>query len=86
MGDHNSVDVVQGLHVDMLTTGGATPVDGCMEYGLPLPLSNTYFGVYIDDVIVAQVLIDSLLRTRDQMFLSRNVLAPSMKSMRSKFL
>ena len=61
MGDHNSVDVVQGLHVDMLTTGGATPADGCMEYGLPLPLSETYFGVYTDDVIVAQVLPNRLL-------------------------
>ena len=61
MGDHNSVDVVQGLHVDMLTTGGATPAAGCMEYGLPLPLSNTYFGVHIDDVVVAQVLLHRLL-------------------------
>ena len=61
MGDHNSVDIVQGLHVDMLTTGGVVPEDGCLEYGNPLPLSDTYFGVYIDDVIVAQVLPNRLL-------------------------
>ena len=61
MGDHNSVDIVQGLHVDMLTTGGVVPEDGCLEYGNPPPLSDTYFGVYIDDVIVAQVLPNRLL-------------------------
>ena len=61
MGDHNSVDIVQGLHVDMLTTGGVVPEDGCLEYGNPVPLSNTYSGVYIDDVIVAQVLPNRLL-------------------------
>ena len=61
MGDHNSVDIVQGLHVDMLTTGGVVPEDGYLEYGNPLPLSDTYFGVYTDDVIVAQVLPNRLL-------------------------
>ena len=52
MGDHNSVDIVQGLHVDMLTTGGGVPEDGCLEYGNPPPLSNTYFGVYIPNCYV----------------------------------
>ena len=37
MGDHNSVDIVQGLHVDMLTTGGVVPEDCCLEYGNHCP-------------------------------------------------
>ena len=45
----------------MLTTGGVVPEDGCLKYGNPLPLSNTYFGVYMADVIVAQVLPNRLL-------------------------
>ena len=71
----------------MLTTGGAIPVDGCMEYGLPLPLSNTYCGVYIDDVIVAQVLPNRFLAQSagPDVSVTQRV-ASSMKSMRWKSL
>jgi len=52
MGDHNSVDVAQACHEDVLRAGGAYKFDSILTYGDPLPATGLFQGIYIDDLAV----------------------------------
>ena len=52
MGDHNAVDMVQALHVDILTSAGGIASQGFIKYKHALPASGVMEGIYIDDLIV----------------------------------
>jgi hypothetical protein len=56
MGDHNSVDVAQTLHEEVLRKAGCLDEESHLKYRKPLGPGPVYEGVYIDDhVVVAKV-------------------------------
>ena len=52
MGDHNAVDVAQLTHEDALDRHSALEHRALLRYGLPLPETGLYQGIYIDDHLI----------------------------------
>ena len=63
MGDQNAVDIVQALHVDLLTSGGGVASSGLIRYKHTLPHEGILEGVYIDDLIVTILARERELRS-----------------------
>ena len=52
MGDANACDVAQETHEQITSHGGGLPEANKLEYGMPVPISKTWAGVYLDDYLV----------------------------------
>ena len=55
MGDLNTVDLTTAAHINLLRGAGLLPNSELLEHGRPVPLGDTWSGVYIDDWLLAKV-------------------------------
>ena len=66
MGDQNAVDIVQAVHVDLLSAGGAIADTGLIRYRHAIPDTGVLEGVQIDDLIVANVARNRDFKSKDR--------------------
>ena len=60
LGDRNSTDIAQEVHMEALRKGGDLHEPGASRWRHPFPLSDTLQGVYIDDGFVAGIVPNAL--------------------------
>ena len=56
MCDQNACDVAQEVHTQLLQRAGALPADAALFSGAPVPRGKLWVGVYLDDLLVLDIL------------------------------
>ena len=81
MGDLNAVDIAQQTHLEILRDCGCMSPDQVLSFRAPVPATNTFEGLYIDDHVAIQVLPKKKFRhgPQNQQFRDEEIMRDSRK-------